>query len=67
MPREKLRHEIEARVEFWGFEEEGSLARVRGIQSVEDVTLIRHALMFESGGLQRNCWKACVEWQRVGF
>jgi N-acetylglutamate synthase-like GNAT family acetyltransferase len=43
MPREKLRHEIDAGVEFWGCEEEGSLAGVMGIQRVEDVTLIRRA------------------------
>jgi N-acetylglutamate synthase-like GNAT family acetyltransferase len=43
MPREELRHEIDAGVEFWGFEREGSLAGVMGIQNVEGVTLIRHA------------------------
>ena len=43
MPREELRHEIDAGVEFWGFEREGSLAGVMGIQNVKDVTLIRHA------------------------
>ena len=43
MSREKLRHEIDAGVLFWGYEEEGRLAGVMGIQEVQDVTLIRHA------------------------
>jgi GNAT superfamily N-acetyltransferase len=43
MSREKLRHEIDAGVAFWGYEEEGKLAGVMGIQEVQDVTLIRHA------------------------
>ncbi|MFQ5917488.1 MAG: GNAT family N-acetyltransferase, partial [Candidatus Binatia bacterium] len=30
-------------VEFWGFEEDGNLVGVMGIQHVQDVTLIRHA------------------------
>jgi N-acetylglutamate synthase-like GNAT family acetyltransferase len=41
--REKLRCEIDKGVEFWGFEDEGTLVGVMGIQKVEDVTLIRHA------------------------
>src|SRR6202048_1716422 len=43
MSREKLQHEIDAGVVFWGYEEAGTLAGVMGIQAVEDVTLIRHA------------------------
>jgi GNAT superfamily N-acetyltransferase len=43
MPAEKLRHEIDAGVVFWGYEEAGILAGVMGIQQVEVVTLIRHA------------------------
>jgi N-acetylglutamate synthase-like GNAT family acetyltransferase len=43
MSREKLRHEIDEGVEFWGCEENGSLAAVMGLQHVQDVTLIRHA------------------------
>jgi N-acetylglutamate synthase-like GNAT family acetyltransferase len=43
MSHEKLRHEIEDGVAFWGFEEDGELAGVMGIQKVQDVTLIRHA------------------------
>jgi N-acetylglutamate synthase-like GNAT family acetyltransferase len=43
MSREKLRHEIEDGVIFWGCELEGGLAGVMGLQKVKDVTLIRHA------------------------
>ena len=38
-----LRHEIEDNVIFWGFEMEGDLVGVMGIQDKGDVTLIRHA------------------------
>lgn len=43
MPREELRHEIDDGVVFWGYEEEGGLIGVMGIQPVKDVTLMRHA------------------------
>ncbi|HMH13421.1 MAG TPA: GNAT family N-acetyltransferase [Edaphobacter sp.] len=43
MSREKLQHEIGDGVVFWGFEDDGALAGVMGIQHVQDVTLIRHA------------------------
>jgi N-acetylglutamate synthase-like GNAT family acetyltransferase len=43
MPVEKLRHEIEDGVVFWGLEEAGTLTGVMGLQQVQDVTLIRHA------------------------
>ena len=43
MPDDKLRHEIAAGVEFWGFEADGQLVGVMGMQQVNDVTLIRHA------------------------
>ena len=43
MSREKLQREINESVVFWGYEENGSLAGVMGIQQVQDVTLIRHA------------------------
>jgi N-acetylglutamate synthase-like GNAT family acetyltransferase len=43
MAREYLDHEIESGVVFWGWEEEGELLGVMGIQDVQDVTLIRHA------------------------
>ena len=43
MPREELKHEIDDNVIFWGYEEDGELIGVMGIQDVKDVTLIRHA------------------------
>ena len=43
MPAESLRREIGAGVEFWAFEEGGTVLGVMGIQDVKDVTLIRHA------------------------
>jgi N-acetylglutamate synthase-like GNAT family acetyltransferase len=43
MSREKLRHEIADGVSFWGYEESSQLVGVMGIQTVQDVTLIRHA------------------------
>ena len=43
MPREELREQIEAGVEFWVYEESGETIGVIGIQHVQDVTLIRHA------------------------
>ncbi len=43
MPEEELRHEIGSGVMFWGYEEEGRLVGVMGIQDVQDVTLFRHA------------------------
>jgi GNAT superfamily N-acetyltransferase len=43
MSRDKLRHEIEDGVVFWGHEDEGALTGVMGLQDVQDVTLIRHA------------------------
>jgi N-acetylglutamate synthase-like GNAT family acetyltransferase len=43
MSEEKLRHEMDDGVVFWGWEEAGTLAGVMGLQQVKDVTLIRHA------------------------
>jgi L-amino acid N-acyltransferase YncA len=43
MDRDYLQHEIDAGVVFWGYEEDGRLLGVMGIQDVMDVTLIRHA------------------------
>lgn len=48
MPREDLRREIGDGVRFWGFEEDGKLIGVMGIQDVGDVTLIRHAYVTTS-------------------
>lgn len=43
MTKEYLKHEIDAGVVFWGYEEDGNLIGVMGVQDVQDVTLIRHA------------------------
>jgi len=43
MSKDELRHEMDAGVAFWGYEEDGRLVGVMGIQHVQDVTLIRHA------------------------
>lgn len=43
MSRDELRREIDDGVVFWGYEEDGELVGIMGIQHVQDVTLIRHA------------------------
>ena len=43
MSKDELKHEIDEGVVFWGFEAEGELIGVMGIQQIQDVTLIRHA------------------------
>ena len=43
MPASDLDGEIAAGVEFWGYEADGTLLGIMGIQSVRDVDLIRHA------------------------
>lgn len=43
MPERELRDEIDEGVAFWGYEEQGELIGVMGIQHVADVALIRHA------------------------
>lgn len=43
MSKDELRHEMDEGVVFWGYEEDGQLVGVMGIQHVQDVTLIRHA------------------------
>ena len=48
MPRDEFDREIDAGVVFWGYEENGSLVGVMGIQSVRDVDLIRHAYVLPS-------------------
>src|SRR5690349_13286934 len=43
MPASELDSEIAAGVAFWGYEADGALVGVMGIQPVRDVDLIRHA------------------------
>jgi N-acetylglutamate synthase-like GNAT family acetyltransferase len=52
MPASELEHEIAAGVEFWGYEADGELLGVMGIQPVDDVDLIRHA--YVKPGSQRG-------------
>ena len=50
MPMSELDDEMAAGVEFWGYEDDGELAGVMGIQDMGDVALIRHAYVLP--GLQ---------------
>src|SRR5687768_8839961 len=43
MSRDELEREIAAGVEFSGWEENGELVGIMGVQRVKDATLIRHA------------------------
>jgi GNAT superfamily N-acetyltransferase len=43
MPADELDAELAAGVVFWGYEENGELLGIMGIQRVRDVDLIRHA------------------------
>nr|HID57692.1 N-acetyltransferase [Desulfobacterales bacterium] len=43
MSKRELLDEINDGVAFWGYEDNGELIGVMGIQQVQDVTLIRHA------------------------
>ena len=52
MPAEELDAEIAAGVAFWGYESDGALLGIMGIQPVRDVDLIRHA--YVDPGRQRS-------------
>jgi GNAT superfamily N-acetyltransferase len=52
MAGEELDAEIAGGVEFWGYEDGGSLLGVMGVQPVRDVELIRHA--YVAPGSQRG-------------
>jgi len=43
MTRSHLASEIDAGVDFWGWEESGALVGIMGLQTLRDATLIRHA------------------------
>ena len=54
MPAEELDAEILAGVTFWGYEADGALVGVMGMQRVDDVELIRHAYVMpdrQGGGV----------------
>ncbi len=48
MSSDELAGEIDAGIEFWGYEEDGELVGVIGIQPLSDVDLIRHAYVSPS-------------------
>jgi GNAT superfamily N-acetyltransferase len=52
MPQHELAAEIASGVRFWGYEADGALVGIMGIQVVRDVELIRHA--YVSPGSQRR-------------
>jgi GNAT superfamily N-acetyltransferase len=52
MARRKLDSEIAAGIAFWGYEQDGVLIGVMGIQPVRDVDLIRHAYVRPEGQRQ---------------
>jgi GNAT superfamily N-acetyltransferase len=58
MPATELEQEIAAGVAFWGYEADGELVGLMGIQAVRDVELIRHAYVFP--GRQRLGVGACL-------
>jgi GNAT superfamily N-acetyltransferase len=52
MPAAELDHEIADGVAFWGYEADGALLGIMGIQAMSDVDLIRHA--YVAPGTQRR-------------
>jgi GNAT superfamily N-acetyltransferase len=60
MPAGELDDEIAAGVEFWGYEADGALVGVMGIQRLHDVDLIRHAYVVP-GGQRRGIGSALLE------
>jgi GNAT superfamily N-acetyltransferase len=60
MSESELDGELAAGVEFWGYEVEGELLGIMGIQSVGDVDLIRHAYV-APGSQRRGVGSALLE------
>jgi GNAT superfamily N-acetyltransferase len=60
MPAAELRDEIAAGVAFWGYEADGALIGVMGIQPVQDVDLIRHAYV-RAADQRRGVGRALLE------
>jgi GNAT superfamily N-acetyltransferase len=60
MPLDELDREIAAGVTFWGYEQDGALAGVMGLQPVRDVDLIRHAYVLP--GSQRRGVGGALVW-----
>jgi GNAT superfamily N-acetyltransferase len=60
MSAQELEGEINAGVVFWGYEADGLLPGVMGIQPVRDVDLIRHAYV-QPGNQRRGVGGALIE------
>ena len=60
MTRRELDGEIATGVDFWGYEDDGDLVGVMGIQPVGDVELIRHAYV-RPGSQRRGVGGALLE------
>jgi GNAT superfamily N-acetyltransferase len=60
MPSRELDREIAAGVRFWGYEADGALVGIMGIQQVGDVDLIRHAYV-APGSQRRGAGTALLE------
>jgi GNAT superfamily N-acetyltransferase len=52
MPADELDSELAAGVEFWGYERDGVVSGIMGLQAKQDVYLIRHAYVMP--GSQRH-------------
>ncbi|MNC33654.1 hypothetical protein D3C75_820580 [compost metagenome] len=64
MSRDELVHEIQNGVVFWGFEDNGELCGVMGIQDKGEVSLIRHAYVRTAqrqGGIGSKLLKHIIE------
>src|SRR5437764_15023758 len=61
----ELEGEIDAGVAFWGYELDGALVGVMGIQRVRDVDLIRHAYVLPASQ-RRGVGGALLEHLRSG-
>ena len=60
MPLDELEGEISAGVAFWGYEADGALVGIMGVQPVRDVDLIRHAYV-SPGSQRRGVGRALLE------
>jgi len=65
MSADELAREIAAGVAFWGYEQNGKLAGVMGLQPVRDVDLIRHAYVHPNSQ-RRGIGGALLEHLRRG-
>jgi GNAT superfamily N-acetyltransferase len=63
MSKEELKREIDEGVEFFGYYENDTLVGVMGMQSVKDVTLIRHAYVvpkYQNKGIGEKILKKLI-------